>query len=404
MAKAGRNNLRYQESKSAVIGAAIAILNRQGVTRMTLAAVAARLGLSAPTIQYYFNKKEDLASACLIQGLNRLGEFLSNAETKNTKKDRLEIFFKEYFEFRERAVRGEVEEFPSFSDARGLNTGAVFEEYIVIFRRLRTLISETDTAPMQKICTNSEAHLILSELHWSPVWFRRVFPGDSARFGGRMFEILSKGIAAPGKNWAPISIAVAIPKADTSDGASFEIFLRAASAQINEQGYRGTSVDKITGRLNLTKGAFYHHIKTKDEIVLSCFRRTFEVMHKTIKGAEEISNNGLQTLSTIVVALVEHQIYGEAPLLRASAVNNTSEAHQVEIFTGIDTVVTRIASVISDGILDGSVRPLDANVAANMIMAIINGADELPYFARGITPAEVSDYFVRPIFNGLLSQ
>lgn len=403
MAKAGRSNQRYEESKSAVIGAAIAILNRQGVTRMTLAAVAARLGLTAPTIQYYFNKKEDLASACLMQGLKRLGEFLSNAETKSTKKDRLEIFFKEYFEFREKAVRGDVEEFPSFSDARGLNTGSVFEEYVVIFRRLRTLISETDR-PMQKICASSEAHLILSELHWSPVWFRRVFPGDSARFGERMIEILSKGIAAPGKNWTPISIPVAIPKADTSDGASFEIFLRAASAQINEQGYRGTSVDKISARLNLTKGAFYHHINTKDEIVLSCFRRTFEVMHKTIKGAEENCSNGLQTLSTIAVALVEHQIYGDAPLLRASAVNTMSEADQVEIFTGIDTVVTRIASVISDGILDGSVRPLDANVAANMIMAMINSADELPYFARGITPAEVSNYFVQPIFNGLLSQ
>lgn len=403
MAKVGRSNHRYEESKSAVIGAAIAILNRQGVTRMTLAAVAARLGLSAPTIQYYFNKKEDLASACLMQGLKRLGEFLSNAETKTTKKDRLEIFFKDYFEFREKAVRGDVEEFPSFSDARGLNTGSVFEEYVVIFRRLRTLISETDR-PMQKICASSEAHLILSELHWSPVWFRRVFPGDSARFGERMFEILRKGIAAPGKNWTPISIPVAIPKADTSDGASFEIFLRAASAQINEQGYRGTSVDKISARLNLTKGAFYHHIKTKDEIVLSCFRRTFEVMHKTIKGAEENCSNGLQTLSTIAVALVEHQIYGDAPLLRASAVNTMSEADQVEIFTGIDTVVTRIASVISDGILDGSVRPLDANVAANMIMAMINSADELPYFARGITPVEVSNYFVQPIFNGLLSQ
>ena len=44
-------------------------------------------------------------------------------------------------------------------------------------------------------------------------------------------------------------------------------FLKAATRQINEHGYRGASVDRISASLNVTKGAFYHHNEAKDDLV-----------------------------------------------------------------------------------------------------------------------------------------
>ena len=35
---------------------------------------------------------------------------------------------------------------------------------------------------------------------------------------------------------------------------------------MNEHGYLGASVQKISERLNVTKGAFYHHIEAKDDL------------------------------------------------------------------------------------------------------------------------------------------
>jgi len=402
MAKTGRTNKHYAESKSAIVAAAIAVLNRQGVTRMTLAAVAVRLGISAPTIQYYFKKKEDLAAACLLQGLTRLSSFLSEAESGNTVRTRLKLFWSAYFEFRSRATRDEVEEFPSFSDARGLNLVAVNGAYSDMYRQLRGLISSAGASPLRGPALNSAAHLLLAELHWTPVWFSKVYPEDFQRFGKRLFNILADGIAAPGSEFTLARIPVELPELESSEGASFEVFLRSATAQINEQGYRGTSVDNIAARINLTKGAFYHHIKTKDEMVLACFKRTFDIMRRTIIAAEATGGNGLQTLATIATTLVAHQIIGDAPLLRVSAVDTMIESNQVAIVAGIDQVATRIASVISDGIADGSVRSIDANVGAHMVMALINSADELPHFARGISPAEAVDFYVRPLFEGLL--
>jgi len=402
MAKAGRSNHRYAESKSSVVAAAIAVLNRQGVSRMTLAAVGARLGYSAPTIQYYFNKKEELAAACLMQGIARLGEFLSSADGGSSVRERVGLFLSAYFDFRSRAAQGTVEEFPSFSDARALNILPVYKAYVEMYRRLRGLITDDGVQPQLKLALSSAAHLLLAEVHWTPVWFRKVYPEDSARFGERLFNILVDGIATTGADWTPVQIPVGLAELDSSDGASFEIFLRAACAQINEEGYRGTSVDKIAARINLTKGAFYHHIKTKDEIVLACFERTFDVIRRTIIAAEAVGNTGLQTLATLTTTLVKHQILGNAPLLRASAVDNMSDSDQVVIMTGIDRVVTRIASVISDGIADGSIRSIDAHIGAHAIMALINASDELPYFARGITPVEAVELYVWPVFKGLV--
>ncbi len=403
MTKARRSTKRYADSKAAVVAAAIGVLNRKGASRMTLADVAERLGLSAPTITYYFSKKEDLASACLMQGLSRLGEFISSAEAGATARSRLEHLLSAYFGFRARAARGEVEELPTFGDARGLNLESVNAAYGEMFRRLRALMTGDGALALERPALNSSTHLVLTQLHWTPVWFRNVYPEDSARFGERMFSILVDGLAAPGTDWTPAQIPAVLPELEPSDGASIELFLRAASAQINEQGYRGTSVDKISARLNLTKGSFYHHIKTKDELVLACFERTFDVMRRTIIAAEAASANGLQTLATIATTLVEHQVAGDVPLLRASAVNTVLESSQAVIQAGIERVATRIASVISDGIADGSIRRIDANVGAHMIMAIINNADELQYFARGISPAEAVEVYVRPLFRGLLT-
>jgi AcrR family transcriptional regulator len=183
-----------------------------------------------------------------------------------------------------------------------------------------------------------------------------------------------------------------------------ELFLRAASAQINELGYRGTSIDKIAARINLTKGAFYHHIDTKDELVAACFKRTFDALHGTILAAEASSASGLQTLSTFVSALVNHQIRGEAPLLRTSAISTALDLTKVTILNEITKVTTRVASIICDGIADGSIRKIDANVGAQMVMAIINNADELPQYLSGISPTLALELYVHPIFRGIFQR
>ncbi|MDO9355857.1 MAG: hypothetical protein Q7T55_19320, partial [Solirubrobacteraceae bacterium] len=62
----------------------------------------------------------------------------------------------------------------------------------------------------------------------------------------------------------------------------------------------------------------------------------------------------------------------------------------------------RMNSVVVDGIVDGSVRPLDPAIAAQTAIASINAAAELHRWVPGVTPAVVADLYVRPTFEGVL--
>jgi hypothetical protein len=66
-----------------------------------------------------------------------------------------------------------------------------------------------------------------------------------------------------------------------------------------------------------------------------------------------------------------------------------------------DRISLRFASILSDAIADGSVRPLDVNVGAQMITGMINAAAELEYWAPGLTAETAADHYVRPLFEGM---
>ena len=68
----------------------------------------------------------------------------------------------------------------------------------------------------------------------------------------------------------------------------------AATELVNEQGYRGASVDRISARLNLTKGAFYHHHENKLDLIAACFERSFGVLRHVLQAAEQAQGPGWQ--------------------------------------------------------------------------------------------------------------
>jgi len=179
------------------------------------------------------------------------------------------------------------------------------------------------------------------------------------------------------------------------------MFLRAAIELINAEGYFGASVEKISAKLNVTKGAFYHHNATKDELVLACFERTFDLLRRVTRAAEAASASGLQALVTVACVLIEHQLTGEEPLLRASAITSAPENLQPGLRAQYQRLSDRFASLISDGIADGSIRPLDVNVAAQAMAGMLNAATELRHWAPDIDPAGARERFVRPFFEGL---
>ena len=392
---------KYAERQAVLVSAAIRLINRRGVVGMTLADVAADLGIAPKAVAYYFKRKEDLASACYLRGLERLESFITQARAEPAGPERVRGLLEVYFDFKRRALAGEVEELTSPNDIRALNAAPVNEAYAGFYRSLRALLDFPQDAP--RATANARAHLLIAQLHWTSAWLRNIYGEDYARTGARICDIILGGMASPGQPWNPRRIpALSLQTGWTREGAD-ERFLTAATALINEQGYNGASVDRISAKLNLTKGAFYHHIDNKDELVIACFDRTFGILRRAITQAEAIATTGLERLQTLALALVGQQISGEGVLLRLSAVTTLPEALQPPMLDEFDRIGLRIAALISDGIADGSIRPLDAYLAAQVFIAMVNMSDELGFFVRDLNPELAIREYIRPCLEGLFS-
>ena len=395
IAHTGKYRLRQEE----IIRSAVRVLNQKGVKGVKLADVAAKLRLGSTGIIYYFATKEDLAAACFLEAIEAYNRLIDEAAKGSTAKQRLAIFVRRYFEFRRDVATGAADPIAIFNDVRGLNDATVNEAYINMFRRARALFTPNPPAKIDRPVINARTHHILSQLLWAVVWLARYDPEDFERAGDRMLDILERGVRAKGHVWAPKPLSV--PAALATEEVSHETFLRAATELINEQGYMGASVAKISARLNVTKGSFYHHNEAKDDLVVACFERTVDIMRAAQRAADHPTVTGLDRLCSTSAALVEFQVFGAAPFLRTSALTSVPEAIRAQLYTKFDHVSGYFAAVISDGIADGSIRPVDANICAQMITGMLNAAAELGVWAPGLTPKQASRVFLQPLFEGM---
>jgi len=61
-----------------------------------------------------------------------------------------------------------------------------------------------------------------------------------------------------------------------------------------------------------------------------------------------------------------------------------------------------MTSVVVDGMIDGSIRPLDPHIAAQVTIAAINAGAELQRWVPSATVDNAAELFVRPALQGVL--
>jgi AcrR family transcriptional regulator len=389
---------RYEARRNAIIASAVEVVNRRGVRGMTLGDVTASLDLVPTGVIYYFRNKEELAAAAYLRAIERYDALIA-ASLPAPEPERAAAFVRHSLAFRREVALGEAEQIALFNDVRALNAPEVNGAYVEMFRRARRLLP--GGGALDRDDRNARTHLMLAQLSWATGWLGQWEPDDYGRVAGRMADVLLDGLIAPGGGLPP---GRPIPLIEPGSGrarASPEQFLRAATQLINDEGYHGASVERISATLNVSKGAFYHHNQTKDELVEACFERTFALTWKAIRAAEAAGGSGLQVLATIAQALVEHQVRGHAPMLRTTALTTVPEPIRLAMMDQMQRITLRFAAIICDGIADGSLRPVDVNIAAQMITGAVNAAAELHFFAPGVTAETVAQHYLRPLFAGL---
>ena len=391
---------KFERRKAVIVRAAVGVINRKGVRSMTLADVAGELKLVPTAVNYYFRRKEDLAAACFLQAIAHYSALLDRSDLEPTAEASLRSFLHAFADHLTAVDLGEAEPVAAFNDVRTIGDATVDAAYTDMFRRIRRIFGARPQGEFPRLQRNARTHLLLSQVFWAVLWLRQYDPADYRRMIDRLFDILVNGLMTSCATWAPVEL----PRSEEpveAVGGSREAFLRAATEMINEHGYLGASVSRISARLKVTKGSFYHHNQAKDDLVEQCFDRTLEIMRTSQVAADTCTTTGLDNLASLAASMVSRDVSGEAPLLRTSALTAVPEEMHGQLVRRFERVSARLASVVSDGIADGSIRPVDANVAAQTLTALINASAELHHFSPGVDAASALEVYVRPLFQGL---
>jgi AcrR family transcriptional regulator len=411
---------RFQEKREALLDAAARHFNAQGVKGATLGEIAAQLDLVTTSLTYYYRKKEDLATACFLRAIaahDTLAQRALADAPSATVADRVTLFLQLHALLLADMETGAQPALIGFADIRALpepQAASVFAAYTDMFRRVRSLLDGPETAGLGRDDLNARAHLLLSAAHWLRAWVQRHAIDAYPRVAQRQAQLLLHGVAAPGTRWladdelAALGLDAAAaaalhPAGGAADDHTADAFLRAATMLVNEQGYRGASVDRISARLHVTKGSFYHHNETKHDLISACFERSFAVLGHTLRAAAQAPGTAWQRTSAAAATLVRFQLGPLGPLLRSTATSALpDEPQRAQVRRQLQQLSGLIASLLVDGLEDGSLRPHDPAIAAQVLSSAINAAAELQRWVPGISPDNATAVYTRPALLGLL--
>lgn len=402
---ASRMTQRYVQKREAILHEAARLFNARGMKGATLSDVAAAVGLSTNSITYYYKKKEDLVVACLLRSIETVSGIIAQAAEEPAPEGRVRSFVRLFLARLAETATGGASEMMTFRDVHVLgspHSEVVFAAYIEMFRNCRRLLLLGPIKPARRLSLNARTHLLLTLTLWSMSWSGRYDPEDFGIAAERMGDILIGGIRSGHSAWRLGALDTALTAPPLAGDSAQDAFLRAATALINEQGYRGASVERISARLNVTKGAFYHHNPNKEDLIAACFERKFTVIREMQRVAMASGGSGWDKLCAVSRALVRYHFSEHGPLLRTSAWSELPDDIREAKLTATAQLDQRFVSMLVDGMQDGSIRPLDQAIAGALVSGMVNASVLLDRWVEDVNGENALELFVRPLFEGLL--
>lgn len=168
--------------------------------------------------------------------------------------------------------------------------------------------------------------------------------------------------------------------------ATRRAILESAAAAFARGGLAGTSLNDLIRGSGLTKGAFYFHFASKQDLAVAVFRSKQEQLLAGMAAAVRPDDPALERLVAMLEARVE--LLGEDPSLRCVLQLGQElriGADPDSEYAGFqETAIAVIADLLAEGRRDGSVRAdVDPREDAETAFAAILGIDALSDLLSG---------------------
>ncbi|WP_375176109.1 TetR/AcrR family transcriptional regulator [Pseudooceanicola sp.] len=373
---------RFRAKRDRILDAASQVINERGLRGLTFVSVAEAVNMNTTSITYYFKRKELLAAATLQRTIDKMQVGAEMALREPTPEARVKRLLTYVMEESAEERIGHRRPLARLSDIRSLQEPLRTElnnRYMDLFRMV---VKFFDDLPSSRRDLNwARTYVLLDSLHWARVWLNKYSVGDYERVHARLMELYRHGYAGEGQTWDPARLDV--PNSDTeSTEVNRETYLRAATIMMNERGYRGASVERIAGALNLSKGSFYHHLDGKDGLVTDCFDRSYTRVSLTQRAAMALEGSWFDRLTAATAALTDVQFEATFPLLRVTALSALPRELRLPILERSDRISQRFAGMMIDGITEGSIRAIDPLIASQCLIASLNSAFDFRLWAE----------------------
>ncbi len=157
--------------------------------------------------------------------------------------------------------------------------------------------------------------------------------------------------------------------AGTRRAVKRQILLDEAARQINERGASAISLSEIAERAGLSRNALYYYVTDRADIVFQCYLRTCEATTENLAIAFEEGGDAPERIRVYV----ERTLSFDQPALAALYDPDfLSEPHRATIFDLNQRNVETLESLINDGVQAGVIRPLHTEIAAQMLLGMLN--------------------------------
>jgi len=400
-----------RSKRDAVLDAAARQLNARGFSQASLSEIAAGLGVSRAALYYYVEDREDLVFQCYRRACEAMARDLdaaSKADGPGLAQLSAFVALALDAERPEPAVLSEVAALgsPQRETIEGLHHGNVAQ--------LIDLIEAGQADGSIRACDPLiVAQAIVGVVSWIPLaprWTGEAEAGFRARAKAGALTLVRDGIATDPEAalaYQPLDIAILRPQRgnlfdrDAAAAMKLEELLRAASRLFNRKGVEATSIDEVAAEVGATKGAVYHYLADKPDLVAQCFRRAFSLSDRILAAVELAGGTAAQRALAGTALLVEANLSDEfCPLAPLAGVEALPAGARAEITARVRALEQGYPEVAREGLADGSVRDVDLTAVAQAMAGAFGWLHK--WFTPGLAePRAVIGEHVRLLAAGL---
>ncbi|QIB66287.1 TetR/AcrR family transcriptional regulator [Kineobactrum salinum] len=405
---------QHDAKRTAILSQAARLFNSKGSRATTLQDISATLGLTKTSLYYYVKTKEELIYQCYLATLEHHLAGMDEIEARfPAPLDRARAFFLQQFEtwLAARQNRGPHFAAPlEIASLPGPQRREVEARYISMFRRLRGYLRDAIATGSVRQCeTTSATRAIIGSLDWIFSWLHSHPQDQVDHIALQAWDIVEYGFYNGSGEYVPAPMRPDPPQAGYIHGFDREAqkrlkqqaFYKAGTWFFNKQGFNGTSLDEIAEHLNVSKGAFYYHIKNKEDLLFNCYVYSLDITEGIYRQAAALEGSALHKLDQICRRIFFAQNSDQGPLIRYNTITALPLPRRKQILERTEEFNRSFGDVVRAGIADSSIRKIEPFIAQHLIAGAVNAAMDIKLWRRvDDLDATAVDYF-DVFFNGL---